>query len=72
MIKSLAFENAKSGWTRVIRTLKERSAPIEEWIGNITHIRSRVHDATKRGERVSQSFKKNQNAKGLTVVDKVI
>ena len=38
LIESLAFENANSECKRVIRPLKARSAPIDEWIRNIADI----------------------------------
>lgn len=38
IIEFLAFENANSEFKGVIRTLKARSAPIDEWIKNTADI----------------------------------
>ena len=44
--KTLAFENSNLECKRVIRALKTRSAPIEEWIKDTADLGSHVYDAT--------------------------
>jgi hypothetical protein len=45
----------------VIRSLKARSAPIDEWIRTMAGIGSHVYDAIQIAEIILKRFKKNQN-----------
>ena len=60
IIESLAFENANSLCKRIIRPLKARSAPLEEWIQDTINIASHEHDDTWIKEVISRGLiKKN-------------
>ena len=59
LIESLAFENVNSKCKRIIRPLKARSAPIDEWIRNTADIGSHTYNNTWIGEVIPQNFKKN-------------
>ena len=60
LIKSSAFENPNSEYRTMIRFLKARSAPIDEWIRNTTDVGSYNSDVNLI-EMISKNFKKNQN-----------
>ena len=73
----MAFENANLEFKRVIRTLKDISAPKDEWIRNIADIGFHIYD-TWRGKMIFKNFKKNQKVRcstcgkpGHLIVDKV-
>ena len=61
LIESLVFENANSECKRMMRPLKARSAPIDEWIRTMAGIGSHVYDAIQIAEIILKRFKKNQN-----------
>ena len=46
LVESLAFEKANSECRKVIRPLKARSAPRDEWIRNMIEIGSHSYDRT--------------------------
>ncbi|KAL6067262.1 hypothetical protein STEG23_006100 [Scotinomys teguina] len=52
--ESLAFENANEACKRIIRPLKARSAPLEDWIRNTVNVESHEHDDTWIGEIISK------------------
>ena len=58
IIESLAFENANSLCKKLIRPLKEKSAPLEEWIRDTIIIDSPDHDYTWIGEVISRGLRK--------------
>ena len=59
----MAFENANSEYKSMIRPLKTRSEPIDEWIRNMADIDSHSYYATLIGEVISKRFKKKQNVR---------
>jgi len=61
LMESLAFKNTNPECKGVIRPLKARSAPIDEWIRNTADIGSHVYDATLIGEEISKTIKKIPN-----------
>lgn len=63
LMNYLIFKAPNSELKMVIRPLKARSAPIDEWIRNTADVGSYVYDATLTGEIVSKSFKKNKNVR---------
>lgn len=48
--ESLAFKNANAECKRMIRPLKVRSAPTDEWIRNMTDIRPHSYDFNERSD----------------------
>ena len=59
IIEFLAFENANSQWKRIIRPLKARSSPLDEWISGTINTESHDHDDAWIGEVISKGLKKN-------------
>ena len=55
----------------LIRSLKERSVPIEGWIRDTSHVSSHVYGANWK-EILSKCIKKNQYVDGFIVVSMVI
>jgi hypothetical protein len=51
----------------VIRPLKARLAPINEWIRNLADIASHIYNDTLIGKATSKSCKKNQNVKCFNI-----
>ena len=60
IIESLAFENANAQHRRVIRPLKARWTPLEEWVWDTIDIESRDHNDVWIGEVISRGLKKNR------------
>lgn len=60
LIKSLALENAKSECKGVIRSVKARSSPIDEWIRSMTDIRFHGYDATLIGDISRKKYQAKQ------------
>ena len=71
LIESLTFENANLECKNLIRSVKERSVPIEGWIRDTSHVSSHVYGANWK-EILSKCIKKNQDVDGFTVVSMVI
>ena len=63
IIESLTFENANAQNNRVIKSLKSRSALLEEWIQDTISIESHDHDDVWIAEMFSRGLKKNKNVK---------
>lgn len=51
----MAFENDNSEWEKVIRPLKAKSAPIDEWIKDRADIVSHIYDGTITEYVISKS-----------------
>lgn len=69
LVEFLAFENANSEWKGVIRPLKARSAPIDEWIKNTADIESYVYDDSQIGEVTSKILRNIKRSFILVVVN---
>lgn len=65
LITFLAFENANSEYKSMIRPLKTRSEPIDEWIRNMADIDSHSYYATLIGEVISERSKKKIKMLGV-------
>ena len=73
LVESLAFETVNLECKRVIRALKTRSAPIEEWIKDTADLGSHVYDANIIGEVISKSHLRSiKMSDSLIVVNKII
>ena len=68
----MAFKNDNSECKRMIRPLKARSDPIDEWIWNIVDIGSHTYDDTWIEEVISKNFKEVQKVRCFNVVNKVM
>ena len=55
--ESLAFENDNSEYKRVIRSLKERSAPIDEWIRDTADIGSHIFERDHKTSILTNFYK---------------
>ena len=71
LIESLTFENDNLECKNLIRSLKERSVPIEGWIRDASDVPSHVYGANWK-EILSKCIKKNQDVDGVIVVSMVI
>lgn len=63
IIESLAFENANTECREVIRPLKARSAPIDEWIRYTAIVGSCSPDTTVIGEAATGQLEMTQDFK---------
>lgn len=57
IIESLAFENANAACKRIIRPLRARSAPMEDWIRETINVEADEHDDTWVGEVISKGLR---------------
>ena len=68
IIESLAFENVNYQCKRIIRPLKTRSAPLEEWIQDTINIESHDNDDAWTGEVISRGLRKKIKMSSVSIV----